>query len=94
MLSMFIDLPGVKTGCTLTAIAMLLVMGRQLYLTPRLRPIWRVASLFGGCIALWLSVIASPARYEYYQNAALDAEVRGDAAAAAELREKAERYAR
>ncbi len=94
MLSMFIDLPGVKTGCTLTAIAMLLVMGRQLYLTPRFRPIWRVASLFGGCIALWLSVIASPARSEYYQNAALDAEVRGDAAAAAELREKAERYAR
>jgi hypothetical protein len=94
MLSMLVDLPGVKTGCTLTAIAMLFVMGRQLYLTPRFRPIWRVASLFGGCLALWLSVTASTARFEYYDNAALDAEARGDSEAALELREKAERYAR
>jgi hypothetical protein len=73
---------------------MLFVMGRQLYLTPRFRPIWRVASLFGGCLALWLSVTASTARFEYYDNAALDAEARGDSEAALELREKAERYAR
>ena len=59
MVSMFVDLPGVKTGCMLTAIAMLFVMGRQLYLTPRFRPLWRVASLFGGCLALWLTVAPS-----------------------------------
>ena len=94
MISMFFDLPGVNTGCTLTAIAMLFVMGRQLYLTPRFRPLWRVASLFGGCLALWLTVTASTARLDYYQNGALDAESRGDHEAAMIYREKAARYAR
>ncbi len=94
MVSMFIDLPGVKTGCTMTAIAMLFVMGRQLYLTPRWRPVWRVASLFGGCLALWLTMSASSARFDYYQRGALDAERRGDEDAAVMYREKAERYAR
>lgn len=93
MISVLVDLPGVKTGCTLTAIAMLLVTGRQLYLTPRLRPIWRVASLFGGCVALWLTVTSSTARVDYYRNAAIDAESRGDREAATLYREKAERYA-
>jgi len=82
MISMLVDLPGVKTGCTLTAIAMLFVMGRQLYLTPRFRPVWRVASLFGGCLALWLTVTVSGARAAYYENAASHAEARGDQAAA------------
>ena len=94
MVSTFVDLPGVKTGCTLTALAMLLVMGRQLYLTPRHRPLWRVASLFGGCLALWLTVTASTARVDYYRNGALDAESRGDHETAAVYREKAARYAR
>jgi hypothetical protein len=94
MVSMFVDLPGVKTGCTLTAIAMLFVMGRQLYLTPRFRPIWRVASLFGGCIALWLTLTASNVRSDYYRNAALDAERYGDHDTATMYREKATRYAR
>jgi len=94
MVSMFVDLPGVKTGCTLTAIAMLFVMGRQLYLTPRFRPLWRVASLFAGCIALWLTVTTSTARLDYYRNGALDAESRGDHDAAMIYREKANRYAR
>jgi hypothetical protein len=92
MISILVDLPGVKTGCTLTALAMLLVMGRQLYLTPRLRPVWRVASLFGGCVALWLTVTASTARVEYYRNAADEAESRGDREAATLYRDKAERY--
>ncbi|MGB5813189.1 MAG: hypothetical protein WBG86_21825 [Polyangiales bacterium] len=92
--SMLVDLPGVKTGCALTAIAMLLVMGRQLYLTPRYRPLWRVASLFGACLALWLTVSTSSARFDYYRDGALDAERRGDHEAAAALREKAERYER
>ena len=94
MVSMFVDLPGVKTGCTLTAIAMLLVMGRQLYFTPRWRPLWRVASLFGGCIALWITITASNARFYYYHEGALDADRRGDHDAAITLREKADRYAR
>jgi hypothetical protein len=93
MVSMFVDLPGVKTGCTLTAIAMLFVMGRQLYFTPRFRPVWRVASLFAGCIALFVTVTASTARFDYYRNGALDAESRGDHEAAMVYREKAERYA-
>jgi hypothetical protein len=93
MLSMFVDLPGVKTGCTLTAIAMLFVMGRQLYLTPRLRPVWRVLSLFGACLALWLTVSTSDARFDYYRNGAIDAEIRGDEEAARLFREKAEQYA-
>jgi hypothetical protein len=94
MVSMWVDLPGVKTGCTLTAIAMLFVMGRQLYLTPRFRPIWRVMSLFGACLTMWLTVTSSTARVDYYRNAATDAEVRGDFDAASELRDKATRYAR
>lgn len=94
MISMFVDLPGVKTGCTLTAIAMLFVMGRQLYLTPRLRPVWRVASLFAGCFALWLTVTTSSARFDYYQKGALDAANRGDHDMAAIYGEKADRYAR
>lgn len=94
MVSMFIDLPGVKTGCTLTAIAMLLVMGRQLYLTPRWRPVWRVASLMGGCLALWITMAASDAQFDYYQRGALDADRRGDHETAVELREKALRHAR
>jgi hypothetical protein len=94
MVSMFVDLPGVKTGCTLTAIAMLFVMGRQLYFTPRWRPLWRVASLFGGCLALWITVTASNARFDYYHEGALDADRRGDQDAAMMFREKADRYAR
>jgi hypothetical protein len=94
MISMFVDLPGVKTGCTLTAIAMLFVMGRQLYLTPRFRPVWRVASLFGGCLALWLTLTASHVRFDYYRNAAFDAESRGDHDTASIYREKANQYAR
>ena len=94
MVSMFVDLPGVKTGCTLTAIAMLFVMGRQLYLTPRFRPLFRVASLFGGCLALWLTVTASTARLDYYRNGAVDAESRGDLDTAEAYREKADQYAR
>ena len=93
MVSMFIDLPGVKTGCTLTAIAMLFVMGRQLYFTPRWRPLWRVASLFGGCLALWITVTTSTARFDYYREGALDADRRGDHDAAMVFREKADRYA-
>ncbi len=93
MISMFVDLPGVKTGCTLTAIAMLFVMGRQLYFTPRLRPLWRVASLFGGCFALWITMTASNARFDYYREGALDADRRGDHDAAMMFREKADRYA-
>ena len=92
VISMFIDLPGVKTGCALTALAMLLVMGRQLYLTPRRRPLWRVASLFGASLALWLTVSVSDARFEYYRTGAIDAELRGDTDAAAVLRDKAEQY--
>lgn len=92
IVSTFIDLPGVKTGCALTAIAMLLVMGRQLYLTPRYRPLWRVASLFGASIALLVTMNASSARFDYYRSAALDAERRGDHEVAATLRTKAERY--
>ena len=94
MVSMFVDLPGVKTGCTLTAIAMLFVMGRQLYLTPRFRPVWRVASLFGASLALWLTVSVSDARFDYYRNAAVEADRSGDEDAAAFYRGKAERYAR
>jgi hypothetical protein len=94
MVSIFVDLPGVKTGCMLTAIAMLFVMGRQLYLTPRFRPLWRVASLFGGCLALWLTVTASTARIDYYRNRAVDAQSRGDHEAAMIYREKADWYAR
>jgi len=94
MVSMFVDLPGVKTGCTLTAFAMLFVMGRQLYFTPRWRPLWRVASLFGGCLALWITVTASSARFDYYSAGAHDADRRGDHETAMMLREKAELYAR
>jgi len=94
MLSMFVDLPGVKTGCSLTAIAMLVVMGRQLYFTPRWRPLWRVASLFGGCLALLVTMSASNARFDYYRQGALDADRRGDQEAATMFRQKAERYAR
>jgi hypothetical protein len=72
---------------------MLFVMGRQLYFTPRFRPVWRVASLFAGCIALFVTVTASTARFDYYRNGALDAESRGDHEAAMVYREKAERYA-
>jgi hypothetical protein len=93
MVSMFVDMPGVKTGCTLTAIAMLFVMGRQLYFTPRWRPLWRVASLFGGCLALWITVTASSARFDYYREGALDADRRGDHDAAMMFHEKAGRYA-
>jgi hypothetical protein len=93
MVSMFVDMPGVKTGCTLTAIAMLFVMGRQLYFTPRWRPLWRVASLFGGCLALWITVTASSARFDYYREGALDADRRGDQDAAMIFHEKANRYA-
>jgi hypothetical protein len=93
MVSMFVDMPGVKTGCTLTAIAMLFVMGRQLYFTPRWRPLWRVASLFGGCFALWITVTASSTRFEYYREGALDADRRGDHDAAMMFHEKADRYA-
>jgi len=93
MVSMFVDMPGVKTGCTLTAIAMVFVMGRQLYFTPRWRPVWRVASLFGGCLALWITVTASSARFDYYREGALDADRRGDHDAAMMFREKANRYA-
>ena len=93
MVSMFVDMPGVKTGCTLTAIAMLFVMGRQLYFTPRWRPLWRVASLFGGCLALWITVTASSARFDYYRAGALDADRRGDHDAAMMFHEKADRYA-
>ena len=93
MLSMFVDLPGVKTGCSLTAIAMLVVMGRQLYFTPRWRPLWRVASLFGGCLALLVTMSASNARFDYYREGALDADRRGDQDAAMMFHEKAERYA-
>ncbi len=93
MVSMFVDLPGVKTGCMLTALAMLLVMGRQLYLTPRWRPLWRVASLLGGCLALWLTVSASDVRFDFYREGALDADRRGDRETAIVYREKADRYA-
>ncbi len=93
MLSMFVDLPGVKTGCSLTAIAMLVVMGRQLYFTPRWRPLWRVASLFGGCLALLVTMSASNARFDYYREGALDADRRGDQEAATMFQQKAERYA-
>jgi hypothetical protein len=55
---------------------MLFVMGRQLYLTPRFRPVWRVASLFGGCVALWFTVTVGGARVAYYENAASHAETR------------------
>jgi hypothetical protein len=94
MVSVFIDLPGVKTGCMLTTIAMLLVMGRQLYLTPRFRPVWRVASLVGACFALWVTVASSDVRFDYYRNAAADAQRRGDESAAEVYRDKAARYAR
>lgn len=94
MVSIFVDLPGVKTGCMLTAIAMLLVMGRQLYLTPRFRPIWRVASLVAACFALWLTVASSDVRFDYYRNAAADAQRRGDESGAEVYRDKAARYAR
>ena len=94
MVSMFVDMPGVKTGCTLTAIAMLFVMGRQLYFTPRWRPLWRVASLFGGCLALWITVTTSSARFDYYREGALDAGRRGDHDTEMLFREKAARYAR
>lgn len=93
IISMFVDLPGVKTGCALTAIAMVLVIGRQLYLTPKWRPMWRAASLFGGCLALWMTMTASTARFEYYRAGAIDADLRGDHDTAAIMQEKAERYA-
>jgi len=93
MISVFVDMPGVKTGCTLTAIAMLFVMGRQLYFTPRWRPLWRVASLFGGCLALWITVTASSARFDYSREGALDADRRVDHDAARMFHEKAHRYA-
>lgn len=92
--SMLVDLPGVKTGCALSAIAMLFVIGRQLYLTPKRRPLWRVASLFGACLALFLTITTSTARFDYYRTGAVDADLRGDHEAAAEMREKAERYRR
>ncbi|MDH3200627.1 MAG: hypothetical protein OEM15_07015 [Myxococcales bacterium] len=94
VVSMFVDLPGVKTGCALTAIAMLFVIGRQLYLTPKRRPLWRVVSLFGGCLALWITMATSTARFDYYRSGAIDADLRGDHDAAALMREKAERYRR
>jgi len=93
IVSMFIDLPGVKTGCTLTAIAMLLVMGRQLYFTPRWRPLWRVTSLFGACLALWITMAASHTRFDYYRQGQLDASRRDDHDAAMMFGEKADRYA-
>ncbi len=92
VVSIFVDLPGVKTGCALTAIAMVFVIGRQLYLTPKWRPLWRVASLFGACFALWLTMTASTARFDYYRSGAIDADLRGDHDAAALMRQKAERY--
>ncbi len=92
VISMFVDLPGVKTGCALTAIAMLFVMGRQLYLTPQRRPLWRAASLFGACVALFITVTASTARFDYYRWGAVDADMRGDHDTAALMREKAQRY--
>ena len=94
VVSTFVDLPGVKTGCALTAIAMLFVIGRQLYLTPKWRPLWRVASLFGGCLALWVTMTTSTARFDYYRSGAIDANLRGDHDVAALMQEKAERYAR
>ncbi|MEM7434488.1 MAG: hypothetical protein AAF436_04985 [Myxococcota bacterium] len=93
-ITVFVDLPGVKTGCALTAIAMLLVMGRQLYLTPKTRPLWRVASLFGASVALFATMNLSTARFDFYREAAIDAETRGDADAAVILRDKVERYRR
>jgi hypothetical protein len=93
MLSVLVDLPGVKTGCTLTAFAMLFVMGRQLYFTPLWRPVWRVVSLFGACLALWITMTASNARSDFYREGALDADRRGDHDTATVFREKAERYA-
>ncbi len=94
VVSVFVDLPGVKTGCALTAIAMLFVIGRQLYLTPKRRPLWRVASLFAGCLALFVTVTTSNARFDYYRAAAVDAGLRGDQDAAALMREKADQYRR
>ena len=78
MLSMFIDMPGVKTGCTLTAIAMLFVMGRQLYFTPRWRPLWRVARLSAAASLFFIALTMSDARFDYYRQGALDADRRGD----------------
>ena len=94
MVSSFIDLPGVKTGCALTAIAMLFVMGHGLYRTPRLRPVWRVISLFVACFAFFVTVTLTSVRAEYYRLAASDAEVRGESALAEELRSKAAHYGR
>lgn len=93
VVAVFVDLPGVKTGCALTAIAMLLVIGRQLYLTPRHRPLWRVASLFAACLALWLTLTTSDARSDYYRTRAREAAQLGDPDAE-RLHEKAARYAR
>ncbi|MBW2719921.1 MAG: hypothetical protein JRD94_15650, partial [Deltaproteobacteria bacterium] len=59
----------------------------------RWRPLWRVASLFGGCLALWITVTASSARFDYYREGALDADRRGDHDAAMMFHEKAGRYA-
>ena len=52
-----------------------------------------VASLFGGCLALWITVTTSSARVAYYPEGALDADRRGDQDAAMMFREKADRYA-
>ncbi len=59
----------------------------------RWRPLWRVASLFAGCLALLVTMSASDARFDYYREGALDADRRGDTEAAMIFREKAERYA-
>ena len=52
-----------------------------------------MASLFAGCLALLVTMSASDARFDYYQEGALDADRRGDTEAAMMFREKAERYA-
>jgi len=90
----FVDLPGVKTGCALTALVMLLVMGRQLYLTPTRRPWWRVASLFGASLAFFVVVTASDVRVGFYQQGAFEAARRGDLETATEFERKAERFSR
>ena len=53
----------------------------------------RVASLLGGCLALWLTVSASDVRFDFYREGALDADRRGDRETAIVYHEKADRYA-
>jgi uncharacterized membrane protein len=94
MISTFVELPGVKTGTALTAIAMLFVTGHSLYLTPRFRPLWRVLSLFAACLAFFLTVTRSEVRAEYYRQGAADAQRRGDLHTARDMAEKAEQFER